>query len=290
MRKNMRSNNNILLRRKEWSYHSIGTGIPCIVIGISPLYLSIPNSALTEKIQFIQAPLYCEKGHPDFDVSKLTKEDLVADIDEIRKQLGYEKIALFAHSGNAFIALEYTLKFPQHVLFNVLIGPLPCWSEEFAAARSNFFQNDFFQKNASIERKTALQKSLALFEQQKPNLSPDEIYVAQSIAMTPLLWLDPNYDTTQLWAKMNVNGKFFNYFFSKIFFGYDNRTGYKNLKVPTFLALGKHDFIFQTSDWDFAKSINDIYTHIFMHSAHYPMPEEQEIFDMVVSDWLDKRS
>jgi proline iminopeptidase len=286
----MQSNKKILLRGKEWSYHSTGTGIPCLVIGISPLYLSIPSSTLTEKMKFIQVPLYCEKEHPSFDVSQLTKEDLVTDIDKIRQELGYEKIAIIAHSGNGFIALEYALKFPQHVLFNILIAAMPCWSKEFAAARSNFFQNEFFQKNASTERKAALQKSLALFEQQKQNLSPDEIYVAQSIAMTPLLWLDPNYDTTGLWAKMNVNGIFFNYFFSKIFFGYDNRKEYKNLKTPTFLALGEQDFIFSPSDWGFAKPINSICMHIFKQSAHYPMPEEQELFDKAVSNWLEKLS
>lgn len=280
--------NKINIRGKEWPCHTIGTGIPCLIIGVSPLYLFIQNSALTKKIQFIFAPLYCENIHSDFDVSNLTKEDWINDLDEVRKQLNLDKIALFAHTGNGFTALEYALKFSEQVLFNILISVMPCWTDEFASARSNFFQNEFFQKNASTERKIALENNLKSFAEQKTKLALDEIYVAQSIAMTPLLWFDYNYDTSILWKKMHTNGIFYNHFFNKIYKNYDNREGYKKLKVPTFMALGKYDFIFQPEDWDFVSANKNIYKQIFAKSVHYPMPEEQKLFDQAVLDWLDK--
>lgn len=283
----MHSQSKITIRGKKWSCRRIGSGFPCLVIGISPLYTFIPNSALTSKLEFIEIPLYCGNEHPDFDVSQLIKDDLVTDIEEIRKQLGYDKIFTFAHSGNGFTALEYALKFPQHVLGNILISTMPCWSAEFTGARSNFFQNEYFQKHASPARKAALQKNLELFEQQKKQLSADDLYVAQSISMTPLLWADPNYDATSLWAKLDVNGKFFNNFFSKIYVDYDSRAHYQKLAVSTFLALGIQDFIFPPTDWDFIKT--NLYFHIqlFSHSVHNPMAEEQKLFDQTVAVWID---
>jgi len=280
----MQTLDKIKLRGKEWSYKIIGSGVPCIVTGISPLYTKLATSKLIEKIQFIYVPLYWENEHSDFDVAKLTRKDIIADIDAVRQQLGYEKIATLNHSALGFISFEYALNYPQHNLFNIVIGTPPCWTKEYAAARDTFFQQD-----ASAERKAILQANLAKFAKQKENLSSNKIYAIEYAAKSPIFWFDPNYDCTSMWDEINVNGAMINHYFNSdsAFAKYDNRTEYQKLNVPTLLALGRYDYAVPYNSWDFAKAIKKLRIYLFDRSAHYPMLEEQQIFDQVVGAWID---
>jgi proline iminopeptidase len=279
------SNNKVLIRGKEWSYYCEGDGIPCLVIGISPLYHCIAASSLTQKLKFIHITAYWEKEHPNFDVSALMMQDLVNDIEEIRKQLGYSKIAVFAHSAIGLIALEYALQFPQNNLFNILIGTTPYWGSDFIAYRDRVFQEE-----ASEERREILQQNLARFEQQKPFLAPDEIYAAEYAAKAPVIWFDPYYDCMHLWKKSNANGAMLDHYFNNILIQYNKTEDYKNLQVPVFLALGEYDYAVPYSLWDFAKNIQKISYNLFQRSGHYPMPEEQALFDEKVLVWLEQNS
>ena len=49
----------------------------------------------------------------------------VDDLEEIRTQLGIEKLDLVAHSYAGWIAMNYAMKYPSHVGRLVMIGPMP---------------------------------------------------------------------------------------------------------------------------------------------------------------------
>lgn len=59
------------------------------------------------------------------DLTKYGTREAVADLDEVRKALGYEKINLFALSYGTTVALRYLAAHPSHVRSAVLMGVSP---------------------------------------------------------------------------------------------------------------------------------------------------------------------
>jgi pimeloyl-ACP methyl ester carboxylesterase len=59
------------------------------------------------------------------DVSKLTVQQQVKDLETLRKALGVDKLVLFGHSFGTFLALMYYQAHPDHVAGMVLAGAAP---------------------------------------------------------------------------------------------------------------------------------------------------------------------
>lgn len=108
----------------------------------------------------------------------------------------------------------------------------------------------------------------------------------QYLALGPKFWYDPNYD----WSSMldyysNVEG--WNHFFNVIMGNYDITHG-NQITTPIFLALGQNDYIVPYVLWDDVKDIfPNLSYHLFEKSGHFPMFEEQEIFDKRLIDWIN---
>ena len=69
-------------------------------------------------------------GRSSGDGYDLTMQRLAEDVDALRQHLRHERTWLLGHSYGGFVALEYALQFPQHVLGLVLLdtdssGPRP---------------------------------------------------------------------------------------------------------------------------------------------------------------------
>jgi proline iminopeptidase len=66
--------------------------------------------------------------------STMTWENLTADADALRQHLGFQKWAVLGHSFGGHVALEYALRYPQHVSRLVLVdtGADATWARENA--------------------------------------------------------------------------------------------------------------------------------------------------------------
>ncbi|HKY48744.1 MAG TPA: alpha/beta hydrolase [Acidimicrobiia bacterium] len=69
-------------------------------------------------------------------VESMTWENLTADADSLRQQLGFERWAVLGHSFGGHVALEYALRYPQSLSHLVLLdtGGDCHWSQQNAAA------------------------------------------------------------------------------------------------------------------------------------------------------------
>ena len=57
--------------------------------------------------------------------------------------------------------------------------------------------------------------------------------------------------------------------------------------TPVFLALGKYDFVCPFYLWDSDKDrLPNLSYNLFEKSGHFPMLEEQELFDKKLTDWV----
>jgi pimeloyl-ACP methyl ester carboxylesterase len=76
----------------------------------------------------------CNGRSEGADVSSMTWENLTADADALRQELGFEKWAVLGHSFGGNVALEYALRYPQSLSHLILIntGADYWWAQENA--------------------------------------------------------------------------------------------------------------------------------------------------------------
>jgi proline iminopeptidase len=92
----------------ELFYSTRGTGFPCIVpciLGTKPYELLTP-SPLTEHFQFVYVDLR-GGGKSTGDPADLSFDVLARDLDAVRADLGFERVAVLGYSILGVLAIEY---------------------------------------------------------------------------------------------------------------------------------------------------------------------------------------
>lgn len=96
----------------------IGQGDPLLIMHGGPgadhtTMLSL--EPLADQFTLIFYDHRCNGRSIGADVTSMTWENLTADADALRRELGFEKWAVLGHSFGGMVALEYALRYPQHV-------------------------------------------------------------------------------------------------------------------------------------------------------------------------------
>lgn len=99
---------------------TVGSGSPLLIIhggpGLNHHYLLPYMDQLSNQHQLIYFDQrYCGESEGNLDRGKISLHQLVQDIEQIRKALGHEKMAILGHSFGAHLAILYALEYPQHV-------------------------------------------------------------------------------------------------------------------------------------------------------------------------------
>jgi proline iminopeptidase len=206
------------------------------------------------------------------DRSKLTMDDFVEAIESIRTQIKKDWIALFGHSSNGILALKYTEKYPQYVIFNVLVGTTP-----FRGTEKERLSDDFFNREASDETKK-------LFNEDQTDIGKKGGGFLDSYrAKRAKVFFDRRFQLNEtVWENIMFDEDLVKSYF-RLIDDFDIRRNVKMILVPTFLALGRHDFVCPYILWEnYAREILEdkiITRHvIFTKSAHYPMAEQPDEF------------
>lgn len=276
---------NIELNGVKYPYFKEGNGEPCIIVGLASLTVKCLSDNLKDQFCFYGSDLYWSKDDPAYDCTGKTMESFADDIEACRQQWGIDNVIVFAHSGTGFVAIEYARKYPDHVKRVVLLGAC---AYRFA---DNTF-DDFFEENATPERKLTYQQ--AQEELNKLDLSKSSYtdkYVTEYVSKTAKFWYDFNKDHSYLWKDIVLSQSFFEYFFATLLDAYDMRDTYPEIKTKIFVAAGRHDYIVPPFEWlEVNKQKSNLTLHIFEKSGHFPMLEEQELFDQLLLDWLSNAS
>ncbi|MBA2655471.1 MAG: hypothetical protein H0U70_00610 [Tatlockia sp.] len=257
------------------------TAIPLLIVGPASLFKKkglLPQE-LYEHFSVHFVDFFEAVETPSLiDYSKLTLDDFVNGIEQIRIQLKIDKMALFAHSANGVLALEYANKYTERVFFNILIGTMPIWG--------NFRKNltmDFFQLNASKKRKNIDEISQSISP--STEISGSEKFIAQYKARKAQFFGEDNLinstsEIDHLWDDVKLDMDLVNRYFTVIA-DYDLRSDQYN-SIPTFVALGLYDASCPFYAWtdDFKKWVStrkqpvpfeEIIKLYIFDSDHYPM-------------------
>jgi proline iminopeptidase len=279
----------ITVRGELVPYLSEGEGEPCIVTGVAPTYPQLYSERLKEKIRFIYVDF---KGSWDADatrnVNDVTMDDLVREIDDVRRAFGFERVCLTGHSSTGLTAIEYLARHPEHVSRLFLVSVHPFWNQRLFDA-----WNESWERDASPERKAVLAENKKLMpDSTLKTLSPRDAFAMRYVRTAPRLFYNPNYNIFWVMVGQQISAPMLDHFWAVIVKDYDSWNRLENNTTPIFLGLGRHDNAVPPQVWDRerARKNPSISFVMFEKSAHFPMLEEPKPFHDAVLGWLAKTS
>lgn len=261
-----------------------GTGITTLVIGSATYYSRTFSHRLHDHLKLIFVDM---KGFVPTDtainVDEFTMDAAVEDVENIRKALSLEKMAVMGHSMFALMALEYAKKYPERTSQIIMIAMSPHYNDSTLIAGSKYWESQ-----ASDERKLLWkQNQEKLTEEILSSVSPSEAFIMRYVASGPRRWYQPTYDASWLWEGVQPNMDILNHHLGPVFMEYDITQGLERVTMPVFLAVGRHDYGIPYYLWDeFKPQMPTLSYHLFEKSGHHPMLEEQELFDKKLIEWI----
>lgn len=263
-----------------------GTGLPVLVVGSATYY---PRT-FSQRLRNCYTLAFTDLRHfvpsqASFDFDQITFETYADDIECVRVALGFDKCVIVGHSKHGNIGLEYAKRYPQKVTHVVLIGSPPCALDEVVRARAVFWNTQ-----ALHSRKEALTFNMRALTPRLGSLSASEKEVVRYLADGPMYWYDAAFDASTLWQGMHVNSETLDKLHS-LFEGYELAWNPTDLQVPILVVMGRFDFAVPHLLWDnVLPRLQNVAYHVFDRSGHTPQLEEQERFDQVFLEWLERVS
>jgi len=268
----------------ELHYVIEGTGTPCIGLGHSESQRRILSRELRNHFRWVFMDLrHDANSNSSLEISKISLDTYLDDIDKVRRTLGLDKVVVFGHSIHSFIALEYARKYPENTSHVIMTGTTPCHIAGVA--------DEFWESDASDERKMILEQNLEKVEEDElSQMAPKERVVITYMTMAPKLFYDPRYDLSWIYEVALSNQAVANHLFQVILKDYDIAKRPGRVETPVFLAIGRYDYFCPYFLWNDRKDVlPNLSYNLFEKSGHFPMVEEQEMFDKKLIEWIKSR-
>ncbi len=202
----------------------------------------------------------------------------VDDIDVIRDHFGFEKVHILAHSWGNLLAVEYALRYPQHLDKMILSNPVPFnqeYGEEVQQLQSAKIDNSFLETREVIMKSEAFKnRELIAFEKL--------FMLSFSLSF---------YDTTNM---SEMNFKLFDGFFERnekmqYFKGlevFDYYEKFPDIATPTLLIRGVHDLSVREADIKAVEALENARLVEMEFSGHFPFIEQKEEYLWEVRNFL----
>jgi proline iminopeptidase len=263
------------------NYVAEGTGIPCMVIGSSIYYPRTFSNKLRDHLRFwfIDMRWFASEYKP-VKPGEFTLDTILSDIEKVRSELRLEKVLILGHSIHGDIAFEYAKRYPEKVAGIIMIGS--------PASQTNKEQEDAINtmwSGASEERQKIMNKNWKLLADMK-NLTPSQFEIENYCLMSPKYWYDANYDARWLWKDMTMNTDILTSIYESVFKDYSVFRHGRSVPAPTFVALGKYDFVDPHSLWEGYEDIPGITIRLFDKCGHTPQLEVSDQFDSELLKWI----
>jgi proline iminopeptidase len=265
----------------ELHYVIEGKGTPWIGLGHSESQRRILSQKLRNYFKFVFMDLrHDAQSNSSVEISKITLDTYLDDIDKVRRTLGLDKAVVFGHSIHSYIALEYARKYPKNTSHVVMSGFTPY---SLAGVADEFWESD-----ASAERKMILKQNMEKISEDELSRMPSKERVVKTyMAMAPKLFYDPTYDLSWIYEVVESNQDISRHLFQVIFKDYDIAKRPGRVETPVFLAIGRYDYLCPYFLWNDRKDVlPNLSYNLFEKSGHFPMVEEQELFDKKLIEWI----
>jgi proline iminopeptidase len=212
-------------------------------------------------------------------VTSMTFENLTADADALREELGFERWAVLGHSFGGHVALEYVLRYPQRVSQLVLLdtaGDIR-WSQERAA--DVLAGRGFSPATVAVARRFY-----------SGRIEPKD-FVRASIRLMPAY--DHRFSLLRMGREMLEGGWRMQTRPEALVFGGQMMRGWSvmdrlgEIRVPTLVIAGHDDFLFPPeSQALLAAGIPNARLRIIERAGHNPQGERSAETVGAVADFL----
>jgi proline iminopeptidase len=205
-------------------------------------------------------------------------EQWAADVDGLRQWIGADKIVVAGGSYGGFIALEYAVRYPEHVSAIIL--------RDTSADGSNLelaFENARNQDRVEIDWER--------FNRYWHGEVHDDADLKQLWSeLIPLY--DYEYDPVKSAAAVEAGiyrHEAHNWCFQHNWGAYDLKADLPSVTVPTLVTVGRRDWVTPVSSSEtIASLMPNAELVVFERSGHSPQVEERELFQQTIRDFVDR--
>ncbi len=256
----------------------------CVIVGDGLPFYRVVSDTLKAHIRFVN--LNSRLTTPEAqvgDVSHMTMDTLVDDVEGARKALGLGKICVVGHSISGLIALEYARRYPHNTTFVVMQSTPPFYSDSLGRA-----DRDYWNAHATPERKAARAAARKRVPQDSiKKLPPSEGAILSYVNNASTYFHNPLYDPAWILKGDYWNEPAWGQLFQVIMKTYDIANG-PPITTPVFLALGKDDYSVPWTVWTKSEQakIGNLTVYTFDESGHYSALEQQKLFDQRLLGWM----
>lgn len=203
-------------------------------------------------------------------------EQWVADIEAIRRYLGLGKVVMAGGSYGGFLAMEYTLAYPENVWALVLRDTAANTAYDYLAVERARSTDRVEIDPWAIERIGT------------GNFADNAEFERYWRAILPLY--DHHYDAAAVEAKAAATSYHYathNWAFGTNMPAYDVTGRLHEISCPVLVTVGRHDWRTPVPASELiARNVQRGELVVFEHSGHSPQLEEPERFQAVVRDFL----
>jgi proline iminopeptidase len=258
------------------SWVAEGSGPTILCIGSPICYRRYVPQALRDHAEIVFTDVRpwapTESG---FDVDSVTFDTHAADLDAVRRDAGADRVIAMGQSIHGVLAREYASRYPDAVVGVMDLNSLP--------AVPGAQREDFWEQDASPERKMTHAHNLATRLIENTGDAGEQM-AGWFYANGAQHWYDASFDCRPLWEGVaeTVNQEQMDRL-NGLLEGYETAGS----DLPTFLALGRYDYVFPHVIWEpYLERYSDLTRRMYERSSHYPMTEQPEEFVGDVVAWM----
>jgi len=261
-------------------YETVGFGSPILLMhgGLGPdhSYLRPWFDSLTDRN--IEVTYYDHRsGGRSERVSTfegITHDTLTADADQLRSVLGHGRLTLLGHSYGGMLAMEYALRYAEHLNGLILCCTAPSW--------------DYVDETVTnAEARGGATEMAALERLHRRDVTDDDTFGRLTANIQALYFKGPDKALIEEMHQRTVYSAAA-YELSEILLeGFDISNRLSDITVPTLVIAGGDDWVTpQVQSERMANLIPNAELVAFENSGHYPFIEEHDRFVRVVADWV----
>jgi proline iminopeptidase len=214
-------------------------------------------------------------------VDGLTFADLAGDVEAVRVAMGLGPVAVLGQSNHGCIALEHGLRHPDG---NVAVVSVASVLDGRDALKIGL---ERWGAEASDELKADLDRRMKAHAADTSPISDDERGLRQYLAYGALTWRDPDA-APAYWGGVPFGAGTYLPWIGAAIPGFDASERIRELRSPLLAVCGRYDYVCPVESWAAIGNAPNGRLEIFEHSAHNPQVEEQQRFDEIVGEFLQK--
>jgi pimeloyl-ACP methyl ester carboxylesterase len=261
----------------------IGHGQPLVLMHGGPgadHWTMAPFRPLGDRFTLVFYDHRCNGRSEGADLTTLTWENLTADADALREQLGFDHWAVLGHSFGGNVALEYALRYPERVSHLILLdtGGDSRWAHVYAP--------ELLARRGFSTRTVALARRFL-----NGRIEPKD-FVPALIRLGPAY--DPHISLRRLLGNLiggawrsKLRPEALIYAAPRLLSGWTVMDRLGEIRVPTLVMAGRDDFIFPPEhQGQLAAGIPGARLRIIERAGHSPHAERPDEVMEAVRDFI----